>query len=380
MIPGSTAHRPRRPAPSPSGAEPAPNPSPASASAPRGRAPSGMRPHEDRLSGYLLARAAMGRKIDDAAEISKPPNGRTLKSENVLKDLRAANDTVEETRRLLPNGRGNVKGDIIATRGEASRRYAAGAIMTQKYLEKMGIREGSDPRFAMQVETAVSLFTGQASCGGSALVAAHVHAPKLGKGRMAAAVANVEADHMWTEARRSDSHRDNDQIIDRWTSGPAILKEDSSYGLDPKVREAYPLYGANRDKALGNVNRILSDLKKDHALQAEFRANMEELDRMDYRFGGKIWDEESVLGEGFRRKAGDILHPDPSPAAGPDKVSEKNRKGASLPYRHEALAAGVARSLGEGVRGAVEKAPGILETAKRMFPKPSPDQAGPSRS
>jgi hypothetical protein len=42
-----------------------------------------------------------------------------------------------------------------------------------------------------------------------------------------------------------------------------------------------------------------------------------------------------------------------------------------LPFGQEVLAAGVARSLGESVRGAADKAPGILDTAKKMFPKPS---------
>jgi hypothetical protein len=313
----------------------------------------------------------MRRKIDDAVEISKLPDGRTLRSENVLKDLRAANDTVEETRRLLPNGRGNVKGDIIATQGEASRRYAAGAAMTGSYLEKKGIRAGNDPRFAMQVETAVSLFTGQATCGGSALLAAHVHAPKLKKGQAAVAVANVEVDHMWTEAKRANADRMNDAILDRWASGPAILREDSRYGLGSNVQEAYPLYGANRDKALSNVHWILQDIRKDQGLKAEFQANMAELERMDYRFRGKVWDEESVLDEGFRRKACSILHPDPARTVPIERALAKEQKPPALSSSQEVLAAGVARSLGEGVRGAAEKAPGILEAAKRMFPEPS---------
>jgi hypothetical protein len=339
---------------------------------------SGIRPHEGQLSGYLLARAAMGRKIDNAAEISKQPDGHALKSENVLRDLRAANDTVEETRRLLPNGRGNVRGDILKTNGGASRRYAAGAIMKQSYLEKNGIREKEKPDVAMQVETAVSLFTGQASCGGSALLAAHVHAPKLKSGQKVVASADFAVDHMWAESRRPNADRSNDQIIDRWTSGPAVLREDSSYGLNPKAKEGYPLNGANRNKAINNVNRILQEIKKDHGLIAEFQANMEELRKMDYRFMGKVWDEESVMGESFRRKAGGILHPDSSQLARSARILETDKQVPVRPYSQEVLAAGVARSLGEGVRSAAEKAPGILDAAKHMFPKPSGSQAGPS--
>lgn len=339
-----------------------------------------MRPHEDQLSGYLLARAAMGRKIDDFPQILKLPNGDTSKSEFVLKDLRAANDTVEETRQLLPNGRGNVKEDILATGGEASRRYAAGAFMMDDFLMQKGLHLGSDLRFSMQVETAVSLFTGQATCGSSALLAAHVHAPKLKQGQIAAAVADFEIDHMWTETRRSDADRMQDPILDRWALGPAVLREDSKFGLNPNLTDAYVLYGSNRDNAIRNVQRNLNDIRKDHGLQAKFQDAMTELEQMDYKFNGKIWDEENVMSGTFHGKAGKILHSDSSQAAHWDKILGTNKTAPTRPFNQEILAAGVARSLGEGVRGAAEKAPEILQVAKQMFPKSSGSEAGPSNS
>jgi hypothetical protein len=311
-----------------------------------------MRPHERQLSGYLLARAALGRKIDDTPEITKLPDGRIVKSEKVLHDLRAAHDSVQETRRLLPNGRGNVKEDILATGGEASRMHLAGAVMREHYLQqKFG--DSPEERFSMQTETAVSLITGQASCLGSALVAAHVHASRLGQGQAVAVVANDHVDHVWSEARRPGSDRSNDVILDRWTSGPAILKQDSRFGQDPRVEDIYSLAPEDRDHARDTVASITDEIKNDPELMEEFKANLEVLGRMDYRFAGKTWNEENVMGKRFRKHAAARLHA-PRPA-----------------YGLELLAAGAARSLGEGVRSAVDKAPGIVETAKAMFPERS---------
>ena len=353
-----------------SGTKPAPNPQPSPAPASQGTAQTGMHPHEGQLSGYLLARAAMGRKIDDAAEFRKLPDGHTLKSENVLKDLRNANDSLEETRRLLPKGRGNVKSDIIATRGEVSRSYAASAHMSNSYMEKKGVDVRKNPKFGMRTETAISILTGQATCGGSALVAAHVHAPKLEKGQTSVAVANVGIDHMWTESKRQNTDRGNDQIIDRWAVGPAILREDSKFGLSPKLQDAYSLNVENRDKSLGSVNQIHKEINADRGLIDQFKKNMSRLEMMDYRFGGKVWNDENVMGDDFRNHAGKILHSDSPQVANSDNVLETDKKAPTLPLI-QVLAAGVARSLGEGVRGAAKKAPGILDTAKQMFPKPS---------
>ncbi|HLP42112.1 MAG TPA: hypothetical protein VK465_11435, partial [Fibrobacteria bacterium] len=298
-----------------------------------------MRPHEGRLSGYLLARAAMGQKIDDSPQIRKLPNGRALQSEYVLKDLRAANDTVEETRRLLPNGRGNVKEDILATGGEASRRYAAGSYITNEFLKQKGLKADSDPRYSMQVQTAVSLFTGEATCGGSALLAAHMHAPKLKQGQVVAAIADVQVDHMWTETRRADGDRTQDPILDRWASGPAVLREDSKFGQNPNPTEAYALYGSNRDNAIRKVQMNLNDIRKDHGLQANFQAAMTELEQMDYKFMGKIWDEESVMSGTFHGKAGETLHPDSSLLANSEKFLGTDKPVPTLPFTQEILAA-----------------------------------------
>jgi hypothetical protein len=336
-----------------------------------------MRPHEGMLSGYLLARAAMGRKIDDDPEVVKLPGGGTRKSEHVLKDLRAANATVEEARRLLPNGRGNVAEDILSTRGEASRLYEAGLRLEEKYRIRHGLHQHENRLFDIAAKTAASLLTGQASCNGSAVLAAHLHAHKLEKDQGAIVFHNPAADHMWTETRRLGMNRMNDPILDRWTSGPAVLRQDSKYGRSPAGYDYFTLDAENREGALRAAENSLREMKGDRRLVESFKIDMLKLKITDYRFNGEVHREESVMSDDFRRKAGKALHPRSSKVPKSDTILGRDGKAPVRPFAQEILAVGVARSLGEEVRGAVEKAPAILDAAKRMFPKPPKGPVAP---
>jgi hypothetical protein len=337
-----------------------------------------MGPDDHPLSGYLLARAALGRTIDDTPEIRKEPDGAILRSEKVLQDLRAANASLEITRRLLPHGRGNVKEDILATGGEASRRYTAGSRLRESYTRKEfgGSVTGI---LKYQMVAAVGLFTGQAACGPSAALAAHIHAPRLERDQTLVAIGNSKIGHAWAEAWRG-TDPDNDVILDRWTSGPAILKQDSRYGLEPEVEKLFALDYRNRSRAVLNMVSMSEEIRNDPGLKAEFEASMKHLEQTNHKILAKVWDEESVMGESFRKRAGARLHAESAPLAQAERGSSQPGQAPRPPFTLELLAAGVARSLGEGVKGAVTKAPGIVATAKDMFPKPSDRRAGPSRT
>ncbi|HLP39891.1 MAG TPA: hypothetical protein VK465_00160 [Fibrobacteria bacterium] len=338
----------------------------ASSSAPASRA--GVRPHERRLCGYLMARAALRCKIDDVAEIRRTPDGKTLKSENVLQDLRAANDTVEESRRLLPHGRGNVKSDILATRGEVSRICQAKWNLEENYLEKKGPLEIPEHRFETWAETAAALICGEATCGGSALVAVHVHAPKLKEGQTVRVVQSLDVDHTWADSIRKGAEPGNHPILDRWASGPAVLREDSSFGRFSDFKVGYDVDAKDGKKCTEGVERILKEMKGDRGLMARYKADLKQLKREGFRFPGKVWDEVNVLRATFRVQAAEILRPEPSLPPYAKKILRTDKDVPALPFGQEVLAVGVARSLGEGLRGAVTKAPGIVDAAKRMFP------------
>ncbi|HLP41635.1 MAG TPA: hypothetical protein VK465_09025 [Fibrobacteria bacterium] len=57
---------------------------------------SGMKPKEEKLAGYLMARTAVNQKVEGS----------------VLKNLRAGQESVQQVSELLPLGRANVIEDI----------------------------------------------------------------------------------------------------------------------------------------------------------------------------------------------------------------------------------------------------------------------------
>jgi hypothetical protein len=336
------------------------------------------------LSAYLLARAAMGKKDDAFRTVTHLPaggRGRAKETpENLVRDLRAANDTLEEARALLPHGRGNVRSDILATNGEALRRMEAGRNLAENVLKSKGLHRGEERAVDIWVDTAVAGLTGQATCGGSALFTAHLHAPKLEKDQSAIVFHNPTQDHMWTEVVRPGQGFRNDQIIDRWTEGPAVFREDSKYGRDPKGYDYYTLNPGNRDQALYHVGKIADEMKADRTLPRKFASDMRQLQENGRIFRIDVLDPETVLHDRFLEKAGRIMHPRSSKAPGSDKALGTDRKAPVRPYAREILAAGVARSLGEGVKGAADKAPAIVDAARQVFPRRPGKSAPPLQS
>jgi hypothetical protein len=183
---------------------------------------------------------------------------------------------------------------------------------------------------------------------------------------------------LWTEVSRPGQGFRNDPIIDRWTEGPAVFREDSRYGKDPKGYDYYTLNAGNRNRALENLGTVANEMKADRNLHEEFRSDMQRLQRGDRTYRVEIREREPVLGDRFLEKAGKIMHPRSSKVPGSDKALESDRKAPVRPYAQEILAAGVARSLGEGVRGAAEKAPAIVDAARQVFARvPGKRRAAP---
>jgi DNA-binding transcriptional regulator YdaS (Cro superfamily) len=158
------------------------------------------------LAGYLLARALDGRKVDGAD----------------LERLRRADESVRETRALLPHGRGNVRQDIDAGRHESTTRVDAARS------SKLGT-----PSVAAR-----AIWAGAGNCGEHAHLATVVHAGRLHAESNEAVLllGNVLIDHGWAEAviprplRLSSLWKPDERaiVLDAWKDGPAVFATDST--------------------------------------------------------------------------------------------------------------------------------------------------------
>ncbi|MGF6666185.1 hypothetical protein QF000_007918 [Paraburkholderia atlantica] len=191
---------------------PAPAKEPEPRMTPEGLAGTVPRRSRDRLlpeelphAGYLLARAAVGRKITG----------------DERKRLRRADMSVRETRALMPAGRGNVREDIRDSLAEATRRSMGGRSLAE------------DP----EVESdALSrpIWAGAGHCGEHGNLAAAAHAARLRPGEQSQAISGVGIDHAWAETTPADPEGKADEkertiVMDAWADGPAVFASDSRY-------------------------------------------------------------------------------------------------------------------------------------------------------
>ena len=321
----------------------------------------------------------MHRKIDNTPEIEWKPDGSMEKQGGSLNRLRAANDTVEETRSLLPYGRGNVVEDNKRTHYESSRRDEAAM-----HLLDENRHMGDDPQ---QLTAAMFRFVKAARCGGSAPIATHLHANKLeGEYRVSTVEAN-RVDHTFTEVTRKDGRRQNDAIIDPWLDGPAVLRKDARYG-DTDVKRIHQLDATTGPEASKNVERITARLEGDahqkNLLNYYIGTGEFDYHSDGYKRYGAEFDSRSVYHPNFLKEAGKALH-----GQSGHPSMEGNPRHPQL--AQEIQAVGVALSLNGGpapasldgmppaasvssgnIRNALAQAPGIIESARRQFPLQDP--------
>lgn len=303
----------------------------------------GMRPHELQLAAYLLMKAATGSQVEGV----------------MLSKLRLANDTVEEARTALWQGRGNVVDDIEKSNSHSTHLTKAGRQVVDAW--KAHVRRlGSYPSLKdyWQMSTAMAHFTAAGFCREHAGVTAHLHASKLTVSETVHIVASTSTDHCWAEWRIPDSrwvrmegengvdadgsltYRLN---VDSWADGPACFAEDSSFGRFPEyVCEVLGYAAVEGQEAAWNVQQLIQKAGASLTLQETIRSSIQHSRDTGYQIS-KRYAPTAVLASDFVRNAVARLAPHLST---------------------EVRAVGVLRALGEPVRRAVAMADAVADTAR----------------
>jgi hypothetical protein len=341
---------------------------------------SGLKPKEGPLAGYLLARAALHRKIEGP----------------VLRNLRAGHASVQEVNELLPLGRSNVREDLGKPQGQfahvralASNQLQEALAARQKYPPGTDIPEIDTYRMT----AAISQYALTGTCLSYAANTTSLHAAKLaGMQDERAIVAQANhpiLDHVWSEMIPRGMGKDGkpilhgeDVIMDGWCKDNlAILREDSHFarldrdGKGEHLSHDHLLDPRSGPEDLHAVEKFKAEIEESRDLRETFQRKLNR-----YIAAGTepdedlLWEAQSVFLADFRQQAGAALRPDALKAAPgraplvPDADAAAIRaKQASL---DEIRAVGVARDLGSNVRGAIADAPAILASARDLFPGP----------
>lgn len=180
------------------------------------------------LAGYLLAREIDGRAVP----------------EQELGRLRSAHETVVQTRKLLPWGRGNVRSDVEATGGESLVR----AYLAQELAQDLAKDKAPGFEDAPNVAGA-AMFARAGVCSNHAAVAMHLHAGKLDAPDEAVHFAGRPlVDHAWSELRKGRG-RKNVIVMDAWAEGSAVYAEDARHTRLALGVKSYGRYDASNGPA-----------------------------------------------------------------------------------------------------------------------------------
>ncbi|HLP41636.1 MAG TPA: hypothetical protein VK465_09030, partial [Fibrobacteria bacterium] len=197
-------------------------------------------------------------------------------------------------------------------------------------------------------------------------------------------VEHTTVDHVWSEMHPKGVKADGmpvlhgeDVIMDGWSKEKvAILREDSEYArLDKRGRADHlqhdePLNQVTGRKARNILEKFKTQVANSPFLQGVFDQEFHRLVAENFDLPKEeLWNDTSVFHADFLGRTGTALRKNairPSPIPGADPFAARAKR-ASLA---EIQAVGVARSLGSNVRGAIADAPGIIASAKRMFPNP----------
>jgi hypothetical protein len=339
-----------------------------------------LKPKEKSLGAYLLARAALHRKIEGP----------------VLENLRAGHETVQEVSDFFPLGRSNVREDLRKTKGEhtplrtvAAYNLQKALMARQRYPRGMEVPDND----VYQTCAASGQYAKTGVCFDYATNTTPLHAAKLnGMQAMGAVVAQAKhstIDHVWSEmlphgmsqAGEPVLHGE-DVIMDGWCKERlAVLRDDSKFarldehGNGDHLSHAHVLDHESGPKALAKVEMFKTQIEASRALRYAFQHRFENLVAEKVELEEKcLWDAQSVFHAEFGQQASVALHPEkPSPV---DGAGTRDAGSVAIRFGHTVLldmqAAGVARSLGSNIRGAIAEAPLIVYSAKEMFPRPQP--------
>jgi hypothetical protein len=350
----------------------------------------GIQPREAPLAGYLLARAALHRKIEGA----------------VLENLRAGHESVQEVSDLLPLGRANVREDFQKAKSQRTlQRHLASLELRKTLVSGIRLPDGTVPAEEYYpLAAATSQYAKTGVCHSYATNTTALHGAKLAgmpdKRAIVAQTAHATIDHVWSEMLPLGKGRDGkpilhgeDVIMDGWCrEGLAVLREDSRFAaLDKDGQGDHLIHEDLLDhrsgpEALASVKRYKARIEESGSLQQEFHAELHNLvaTRTEVNVAD-LWTAQPSCHADFRQEAGTALHQDakhpdargPAPGKGAgmrggDPVARRAKQATLI----EIQAVGVARSLGSNIRGALAEAPGILAAAREMFPRPDSEGEG----
>lgn len=257
-----------------------------------------VNPAELELAGYLLARDADGRRLDESA----------------IARLRPARSAGTATCLQLEFGRGNVDADIEHTHRESRSRTAAAKGLIQHW-DASNLALTRDPVVNHEAKRAAAAMAFQAgNCREHASVAALNYGRfAIRDGRPADEVVDVVGGlkHNWAEVRpRSGS--ESAVVIDPWAEGPPVMAEDSRFGKDrSKVQQGPGMrigaaaqgYVKARSAATRYQEEAPADMQSRLAREHKLRRN----ENLDHPSAG-IWRPQRVLDDEFSQRALGKLH------------------------------------------------------------------------
>jgi hypothetical protein len=347
-----------------------------------GAMPSGLQQPELPLAGYLFARAADGRHVDD---------------KNDLAALRAGDVTMYEVRQRLHVGRANVTTDIEHTNHESTHRKQAANALKDVLAHNQG-----RPLTQTQ-EAGVTMFAGAGNCSDYATLGAALHADKLQEGEMSVNAGLRDYDHARAEVLRSEDGS-TDLVLDAWSNGPAVFREDSAFTTEPEAaiaahgyvavsgpegRETVEFAVTGRKQSI-SATYPQGDLVRNHvngmagyahsAYGPHFNQHVNQLAQSGSTWDAQVWEPTSGLDPEFVERVQEKL--DSSTQAVPTH-------GPAPELLQDIVGAYVGRTMGHGVATAAKDAPHIVNAGKKLLEEaqaqalqspPSPEYSSDSDS
>ncbi|MCS4511489.1 hypothetical protein [Xylophilus ampelinus] len=320
------------------------------------------------LAGYLLARASVGRRVDDSDTISA---------------LRRGQQAVVAGIETLYYGRGNVASDISASEGRsyvgvqtlrdaeaflkrsASYRPASTTGRVSQLTRNMTQLSGCwPPNFARSLkyhfpdekasEAALDFITKTVAASMSAAGNCGEHARVVANARLGLSespeslrIARMNGvDHAWAEALSSRTElRDDDIMMDAWMRTPAHLREDSHCGSASTETRAEFARGSARSWMRDVISHLSARLKEIDTLSA-LTVPGEALSWSNFTRTGAVGAERAVP---LNLK--------------PEFMSEASLRASSQSLAASIEAAGIARSFGLPVHSATRQS--LIESVQQ---------------
>ncbi|WP_152032983.1 hypothetical protein [Gallaecimonas mangrovi] len=298
----------------------------------------GMGANEGRLAEYLYDRRMLNRTIE-GPELAR---------------LRGANETVETTRARLNMGRGNVRTDIFRPGAfhESSRRTEIARDLTDAMVNyETGITKApmSNSRYG-QLSASAAERTRAGNCGEHAHLATHLHAARLGSQEQVHMASSTSVDHAWSELRGPNAHT-SDVIMDAWSSGSAILREDASFAHNPaQVQTHYAYNQASGLLAHQDQQQLTQHLATATDARNFVNNRHNQLTASNFHYSNGTYSPTPALSESFTRRANNAHNSLVNQPSSPQQPAGHSFHLAGI------VATGVARSLGDNVSQATRRA------------------------